>query len=90
MEDGQGQGMEMEGVHVEGGLTTEEDIAEGSPGWLQFGGMRRGAKNQEAPVCKHLLAALLVDATPLFKELAEEKVVSMEEAAGWIAGWGDS
>ncbi|KAF2640951.1 hypothetical protein P280DRAFT_518291 [Massarina eburnea CBS 473.64] len=42
------------------------------------------------PVCKHLLACVLVDrCAPLFGAFVEERVVDVEEACGWAAGWGD-
>ena len=53
-----------------------------------FGGMDSG--DGAAPVCKHLLACVLVDRCPaLFGDFVEERDVSVEEAAGWAAGWGD-
>ena len=53
--------------------------------WV-FGGVRRG--RMVPPVCKHLLACVLVDRVQLFRGLVEDKVVSREELAGWCAGWG--
>ncbi|KAF2478635.1 hypothetical protein BDY17DRAFT_55706 [Neohortaea acidophila] len=41
------------------------------------------------PVCKHLLACLLVEHSSLFAGAAEEREVGAEELAGWAAGWGD-
>lgn len=41
------------------------------------------------PVCKHLLACVLVDRCDLFAAFAEEREIGEEEAAGWAAGWGD-
>ena len=56
-------------------------------GW-SFGGVSLG--NAIPPVCKHLLACVLVEkCSGLFGGFVEEKVVSVEEAAGWAAGWGD-
>jgi hypothetical protein len=55
--------------------------------WI-FGGVSLG--NDTPPVCKHLLACVLVDkCSGLFREYLEERVVGVEEAAGWAAGWGD-
>jgi hypothetical protein len=55
--------------------------------WI-FGGVSLG--DDTPPVCKHLLACVLVDkCSGLFREYLEERVVSVEEAAGWAAGWGD-
>jgi hypothetical protein len=55
--------------------------------WL-FGGVSLG--NAIPPVCKHLLACVLLEkCRGLFGGFVEERVVSVEEAAGWAAGWGD-
>lgn len=66
--------------------TAEDDVS----GNFSFGGLRiGGAKGQVPPVCKHLLACLLVErASGLFGGCVKEKVVSVEEAAAWAAGWG--
>jgi hypothetical protein len=43
-----------------------------------------------APICKHILAAVLGKALPrLFGHGVERKVVTAAEVAGWGAGWGD-
>lgn len=56
--------------------------------WM-FGGVSLG--ETVPPVCKHLLACVLVERCGgLFGGFVEERVVSVEEAAGWAAGWGDS
>ena len=53
-----------------------------------FGGMSLG--EGLPPVCKHLLACVLVARCEgVFGEYVEEKSVSVETAAGWAAGWGD-
>jgi hypothetical protein len=56
--------------------------------WM-FGGVSLG---QEMPtVCKHLLACVLAErCRGVFGECVEEKRVSVETAAGWAAGWGNS
>jgi hypothetical protein len=55
--------------------------------WI-FGGM--SLEHGMPPVCKHLLACVLVEKCKgLFGEFVEEKSVGVEEAAGWAAGWGD-
>ncbi|KAH7073789.1 hypothetical protein BKA63DRAFT_40612 [Paraphoma chrysanthemicola] len=57
-------------------------------GWT-FGGTTLG--DDMAPVCKHLLACVLVEKCGgLFGGFVEERHVSVEEVAGWAAGWGDS
>jgi hypothetical protein len=53
-----------------------------------FGGVSLG--EGIPPVCKHLLACVLAErVSGLFCGFVEERVVSVEEAAGWAAGWGD-
>lgn len=52
-----------------------------------FGGFSPG--KAMPPVCKHLLACVLVERCDMFKSFVEEKDISVEEAAGWAAGWGD-
>ena len=43
-----------------------------------------------APVCKHILAAVLGREAPnLFGEGVTTRQVSREEGAGWVGGWGD-
>jgi hypothetical protein len=55
--------------------------------WI-FGGVSLG--DATPPVCKHLLACVLVEKCKgLFGSFVEERVISVEEAAGWAAGWGD-
>jgi hypothetical protein len=59
----------------------------GDMGWT-FGGITLGF--DMPPVCKHLLACVLAERVcGLFGQFVEEKDVSVEEAAGWAAGWGD-
>lgn len=50
------------------------------------GGLTRG---DDVPICKHLLACLLVQHCGAFSQFVEEKEVSMEELAGSAAGWYD-
>ncbi|KAF2767534.1 hypothetical protein EJ03DRAFT_147254 [Teratosphaeria nubilosa] len=54
-------------------------------GW-QIGGLSLGS---EVPICKHLLACVLVEHGNAFSHMVEERMVSAEELAGWAAGWGD-
>jgi hypothetical protein len=52
-----------------------------------FGGLSLAESG--VPVCKHLLACVLVERCPgLFGASVEEKVVERGELAGWCAGWG--
>jgi len=55
-------------------------------GW-RFGGLSGG--KGAPPVCKHLLACVLVERCELFEGYVQEREVSVEEAVGWAAGWGD-
>ncbi|CAK4029931.1 hypothetical protein DOTSEDRAFT_123382 [Lecanosticta acicola] len=51
-----------------------------------FGGLTLGT---DMPVCKHLLACVLIEHCQMFAHFADEREVSLEEMAGWTAGWGD-
>ena len=64
----------------------EEQERDTRAGW-KFGGVGLGGGTP--PVCKHLLACVLGEWCELFKGFIEERDVSVEEAAGWAAGWGD-
>ncbi|KAB2579622.1 uncharacterized protein LTHEOB_7101 [Lasiodiplodia theobromae] len=90
---------EAKGEQEKGGVAAGEEEEGGVGGdggegvWERFGfgGLRRGTgeTGHVPPVCKHLLACLLVERAPgLFAGSVEEKVVSVEEAAAWAAGWG--
>ncbi|EDU46858.1 hypothetical protein PtrSN002B_004232 [Pyrenophora tritici-repentis] len=69
---------------ADGSDSTEEA---GDTAWL-FGGISLG--DGMPPICKHLLACVLAErCSGLFGGFVEEKTVSVEEAAGWAAGWGD-
>jgi hypothetical protein len=57
----------------------------GCPGW-SFGGLTLGS---DMPVCKHLLACVLIEHYTSFASFVNEREVSVEELAGWAAGWGD-
>ena len=76
-------------VHPEPTPSTHDQQGQSEDtGWL-FGGVSLG--DTMPPVCKHLLACVLVERCKgLFGGFVEERVVSVEEAAGWAAGWGDS
>jgi hypothetical protein len=50
-----------------------------------FGGI---SKEKIGPICKHLLACIMVERIGLMNGMVEEKVVSIKELAGWAAGWG--
>jgi hypothetical protein len=51
-----------------------------------FGGMSYG---DELPVCKHLLACILGERCAIFQQYIRERNCTVEEIAGWAAGWGD-
>ena len=51
-----------------------------------FGGLTLGT---DMSVCKHMLACLLVEHCSIFAGFVEEREISVEELAGWAAGWGD-
>ena len=80
-EGDEGEGKDGEEMVLDG---VEEDIKGMERAW-RFGGLGRGI---DAAVCKHLIACLLGERCPLFQNFVQEKEVSVEEAAGWSAGWG--
>jgi hypothetical protein len=53
--------------------------------WM-VGGLSLG---EDAPMCKHLLACVLAERGGLFGGFVKTREVSVEELAGWAAGWGD-
>ena len=52
----------------------------------RFGGLL--LDHQGTPVCKHLLACVLLEKCDGLAGFVEDRVVGKEEAAGWAAGWG--
>jgi hypothetical protein len=54
-------------------------------GEWRFGGLSRG---RGAPVCKHLLACVLVERCAVFAPCIDERSATIEEIAGLCAGWG--
>ena len=71
---------EYEGELEEGSVMIEN----GDRQW-HFGGLTGGEK---VPMCKHLLACILVERVDELKQYVHERFVSTEEMAGWAAGWG--
>ncbi|RMZ03155.1 hypothetical protein D0860_06933 [Hortaea werneckii] len=69
----------------EQGFATQRASRAGRSEWI-FGGQTLG---QGMPVCKHLLACVLVEHSEMFSHCVQERSVSKEEMAGWAAGWGD-
>lgn len=68
-------------------LYTRRNDGDGEEEWI-FGGVTLG--EEVPPVCKHLLACVLVErCAGLFGGFVVEREVSVQEAAGWAAGWGD-
>ncbi|KAJ5984385.1 hypothetical protein N7481_006484 [Penicillium waksmanii] len=55
-----------------------------------FGGtLTRDTDKGSPPACKHILACILFARCPgLFGQYGDGKLVSLEEMAGWCAGWG--
>jgi hypothetical protein len=53
--------------------------------WM-VGGLSLG---QDVPMCKHLLACVLAERGGMFGGYVKTREVSVEELAGWAAGWGD-
>jgi hypothetical protein len=77
-------------VHPEPPVPTYKPGSEiqAEEGAWSFGGVSLG--EGIPPVCKHLLACVLAEqCAGLFGRCVEERVVNVEEAAGWAAGWGD-
>jgi hypothetical protein len=73
--------------HISNGSNAAMDQADSNGGWI-FGGISLG--EGMPPVCKHLLACVLVEKCHgLFGAYVEEMDVSVQAAAGWAAGWGD-
>lgn len=66
-------------IEGEGGGDGEEVVVGG--GW---GGKTLG---HGVPICKHLLACVLVENVEGLAAFVEEKLVSKEEMAGLAAGW---
>jgi hypothetical protein len=77
-------------IHPEPPVPTYEpggEIQTEQGAWI-FGGVSLG--EGMPPVCKHLLACVLAEqCADLFGRCVEERLVNVEEAAGWAAGWGD-
>ncbi|KAF2671634.1 hypothetical protein BT63DRAFT_422180 [Microthyrium microscopicum] len=69
-----------EGGTDDGEVDEGENIGDGDS--VKFGGLSRG---QRVPICKHLLAVVLAER---MGQGVEEKIVGVEEMAGWAAGWG--
>ena len=75
------------GMKGEGEAVLDEEQERDTGAEWKFGGV--GLGRGTPPVCKHLLACVLGEWCELFKGFIEERDVSVEEAAGWAAGWGD-
>lgn len=55
----------------------------------RFGGtLTRGSTGLSLPVCKHLLACMLLVRCPRLFGTGHSTLVTAEELAGWCAGWG--
>ncbi|KAK3709579.1 hypothetical protein LTR37_010800 [Vermiconidia calcicola] len=65
---------------------TQQQIHRSNMGTWTFGGLTLGS---DMPICKHLLAGVLVEHCSIFASFVEEREASVEELAAWAAGWGD-
>jgi hypothetical protein len=65
-----------------------EVVLEDERGEWMVGGMSRVAERGGLPMCKHLLACLLVERWRALEGCVEERRVGREELAGWGGGWG--
>ncbi|KAA8647515.1 hypothetical protein EYZ11_009756 [Aspergillus tanneri] len=76
-----------------GGAGYDVVLGEGSPSYYPFGGALtwESSTRMSPPVCKHLLACLLMVRCPGVFAAASKAAslisVSAEELAGWCAGW---
>ena len=52
----------------------------------EFGALLNG--NAGAPMCKHLLACLLVERWAALESFVESRQMTKQEMSGWAAGWG--
>lgn len=78
----------LDGGGVQGnaadGLGAEEMRGNDNGEWM-VGGLSLG---NGVPVCKHLLACALAERADMFAGFVKVEEVSVEELAGWGAGWG--
>lgn len=63
----------------------ETTTVEGEEQQWMVGGLSLG---KDVPTCKHLLACVLAERGGLFEGYVKTRKVSVEELAGWAAGWG--
>lgn len=81
LEEGADSEGEVGGMRGAGAGAASGDVGEGA-----FASLLRGG---ETPMCKHLLACLLVErCAGLFGGFLREREVGLEEWVGWEAGWG--
>lgn len=81
--EGRGAGKDEDEEMLDG--ADVEGVAEGNEDW-RWGGSMLG--DEEMPLCKHLLACVLVERWDVGASMVEEREVGKEELAGWAAGWG--
>lgn len=72
---------DYEGEEADDSGAAEEEEQEWVVGGLSLG--------QDVPMCKHLLACVLAERGGMFGGYVKTREVSVEELAGWAAGWGD-
>jgi hypothetical protein len=70
----------------EDGDWDEDAVMETEDQEWKVGGLSLG---EDVPMCKHLLACVLAERGGLFEGYVKTREVSVEELAGWAAGWGD-
>jgi hypothetical protein len=69
----------------EGDGEIEAEAEEGGNEEWRVGGLSLG---KDVPMCKHLLACVLAERAGSFRGYVKTREVSIEELAGWAAGWG--
>jgi hypothetical protein len=76
------------GLDEGGQVVGEQGIEEVNDADEPIGPLLTTAGRENLGMCKHLLACLLVERVACLANHVEERVVSLEEFAGWAAGWG--
>ncbi len=78
--------MAFSGIDIVNGDSDEERPTDGTDDEWRFGGLLRG--KGAVPICKHLLACVLVERCEFMGDLIEKGSVTVDELAGLAAGWG--
>lgn len=69
----------------EGAGGEEDENKEGIRDQERLGGLTLG---NQVPICKHLLACVLIERCASLEAYVEKREIGTEEMAGWAAGWG--